>query len=95
MKIKIERANMFPNERILDKYPKLKDFKILEHNSGEVVDTDPISYYGEYLCIEIKSLDELKKLTQKLNRDIIFNNSVCKRGSKFDFEVQIYDDWIE
>lgn len=92
MKIKIERANMFPNERILDIYPQLKKFKILEHNSGEVVGTSPISYFGEYLCIEIKSLAELKKLTKELKRDIVFNN---KRGSKFDFEVQIYDDWIE
>ena len=99
MKVKIERANMYPNERILDIYPQLKDFKVLEHNQGEEsVDgwNDNLkSYYGEYLCIDINSMEELRELIKELNRDIIFNSATYTRGSDFDFEVQIYDDWIE
>ena len=99
MKLKIERANMFLNERILDIYPQLKDFKVLEHHQGEEsVDgwNDNLkSYYGEYLCIDINSMEELRELIKELNRDIIFNSATYTRGSDFDFEVQIYDDWIE
>ena len=99
MKVKIERANMYPNERILDIYPQLKDFKVLSHNKGEVIhdewSTNIPSYYGEYICLDINSLEELRDLIKELNRDIIFNSATYTRGSNFDFEVQIYDDWIE
>lgn len=91
MKIRIKATSVGSYDKVIDRYPCLKDFNYTEILYPNECSRPIIDSY-----IDIESLDDLISLINAVDQDIVlFRKPEWDPSCKSDYYVEIYDDWRE
>ena len=95
MKVCVETSRGNKGDKIVDRYPCLKCFNLIEIPYKDYYDDDKIKSY-----IEIESLGDILMLMDLTKHGIVFHRKSDwdeKMHGKYDCDyiIEIYDDWRE